>query len=258
MNKIQLYISALLCMVLLNACEKNDPPGVASLNIFNGIAGSNTLVSNFNGTEPLTWYRSAHRLYYGDPGDVAAYNSVRNRFYSYSGYQKIAFFEYPDTLAHSVPVTEVQVDIPVSSINTLFLTGTLQDPDTLLQRDVLPYHATTDSTAGIRVVNLVKGLIVSVNLQGKAVGSEVESLGYKAVSGFKDYEVKKDPEIYEFEIRDKTTGNLITVQTIDTRDRDIGYGLSNLYRFRNFTIILFGDMNNTGAGAPRSVVMSNN
>ncbi|MGN6417498.1 MAG: hypothetical protein ACTHMC_08405 [Pseudobacter sp.] len=258
MKNIHYYINALLCIVLLNACEKNDTPGVASLNIFNGIAGSNMLVTNLNGTEPLIWYRSAHRLYYGDPGDVAAYNSVKNRFYSYSGLQRIAFFEYPDTLAHSVPVTRVQVDLPVSSINTLFLTGTIQAPDTLFLRDVLPYHTATDSTAGIRVVNLVNGLTVSVNLKNEASGSEVESLGYKAVSAFKNHNVKKDPEIYEFEIRDKTNGNLITTQMIDTRDRDIGYGISNLYRFRNFTIILFGELNNTGAAAPRTVVMSNN
>ena len=253
MKNIRSYIIALLCIVLLSACEKRDTPGVASLNVFNGITGSNLLVTNFNGTHPLVWYRSAHRLSYGDPGDVAAYNSVRNRLYSYSGPQRITFFEYPDTLAHSVPVTEVQVDLPVSSINTLFLTGTVQAPDAFFLHDVLPHHAITDSVVSIRVVNLVKGLTVSVNLQGEAGGSEVQSLEYKAVSGFKDYDVKKVPEIYEFEIRNKSTGNLITTQTMDTRDRDIGYGLANLHRFRNFTIILFGD-----ASAPRSVVMSNN
>ncbi|QEC42951.1 hypothetical protein FSB84_15105 [Pseudobacter ginsenosidimutans] len=140
MKNIRSSIIAMLCIVLLNACEKNDTPGVASLNIFNGITGTGTLVTNFHGTEPLVWFRTAHKLYYGDPGDIAAYNSVRNRFYSYSGHQRIAFFEFPDTLAHSKPVTEVQVDLPVSSINTLFLTGTTEAPDTLFLRDVLPYH----------------------------------------------------------------------------------------------------------------------
>ncbi len=50
----------------------------------------------------------------------------------------------------------------------------------------------------------------------------------------------------------------ISTQTIDTQEIDIGFGISNLYRFKNFTIILFGDLNSTGAAAPRSVVMSNN
>lgn len=251
-------VIAMICLVLLNACEKSDPPGVASLNIFNGIVGSNMLVTNFNGGEPLVWYSRASRLYYGDPGDQSSINSVRNRFYSYSGHQSISFFEYPDTLAKSKPVTQVQLNLPVSSIYSLFLTGHFEAPDTLLIHDHLPYHDAMDSTAGIRVVNLVKGLEVSVNLQGREEGSEVASIGYKAVSPFKNYEVKKDPVQYVFEIREKSTGNLVTTQAIDTQERNIGYGLSNLYRFRNFTIILYGDINGTGAGAPGSVVMSNN
>jgi hypothetical protein len=248
----------MLCLVLLNACEKMDQPGVASLNIFNGIAGSERLVTNFNGGEPLVWYRTAHQLKYGDPGDPSFINATKNRFYSYSGHQRIFFFEYPDTLVHSKPVTQVQVNLPVSSINSLFLTGTFDAPDTLFIRDQLPYHGVTDSTVSIRVVNLVKGLAVSVNLQGKAEGSEVASLGYKGVSGFINYNVKKAPVVYVFEIRNKLTGDLISTQTIDTQEIDIGFGISNLYRFKNYTIILFGDLNSTGASALRSVTMSNN
>jgi hypothetical protein len=251
-------VAIALCMLCLHACKKVDEPaGVASLNIFNGIVGSSTLVTNFKGTEPLTWYITAHRLYYGNPGDEASINSIRNRFYSYSGQQRISFFEYPDTLAHSQPVTTVQVNLPVSSINSLFLTGNSDEPDTLFLRDELPYHGINDSTAGIRVVNLVKGLTVSVNLQGREAGSEVASLGYKAASGFINYEVKKAPVVYVFEIRDKLTGNLVASQTINTEERNIGFGLANLYRFKNFTIILFGDQHETGERAPRAVVMSN-
>lgn len=251
-------ILSLLCVVLLNACEKMDQPGVASLKIFNGIAGSKILVTNFNGGEPLVWYKSASRLNYGDPGDLSSVNSYKGNFHSYSGRQRIAFFEYPDTLAHSKPVTQAQVDLPVSSVNSLFLTGTFEEPETLFIRDQLPFHGVTDSTASFRVVNLVKGLTVSVNLQGREEGSEWASLGYKTVSGFINYDVKKTPVQYVFEIRDKLTGNLISTQTIDTQERNIGYGISNIYRFKNFTIILFGKLNDTGAGAPQSVVMSNN
>lgn len=131
-------------------------------------------------------------------------------------------------------------------MNTLFLTGTLSAPDTLFVREQLPYRSITDSTTGFRVINLVKGFTASVNLQGKPVGSEVPSLGYKAVSPFNSYDVKKDPMEYVFEIRDANTGTIVSTQTIDTEDRDIGFGVANLYRFRNFTIIIYGELNNTG------------
>lgn len=255
----KIAIAFLFCIVLLTACKKNnDVPGTASLNIFNGVVGSNMMVTNFNGNSPITWYRQANQLVYGYPGTPFPFiERNNNRFNSYSGLQRIAFFEYPDTLAHSNPVTEQEIDLPVGTINSLFLTGSINAPDAFFVRDQVPYHSMTDSTAGIRIVNLVKGLSASVNIQGKAPGSEVNSLGYKAASPFVNYDVRKTPVVYVFEIRDALTGEWLSEVTIDTEDREAGYGLSNNYRFRNFTIIIYGELNNTGAGALSTTIMSN-
>lgn len=255
----KISFAILICIVMLTACKKNnDVPGTASLNIFNGVVGSNLMVTNFNGNVPITWYRQANQLVYGYPGTPFPFiERNNNRFNSYSGHQRIAFFEYPDTLAHSNPVTELEIDLPVGTINSLFLTGTISAPDAFFVRDQVPYHGTADSAAGIRVVNLVKGLSASVNIKGKAPGSEVSSIGYKAASPFVNYDVRKTPVVYVFEIRDALSGDWLSEVTIDTEDREAGYGLSNNYRFRNFTIIIYGELNNTGAGAITTTIMSN-
>lgn len=255
----KISLACLLCMALLNACKKtNDIPGMASLIIFNGVVGSDTLVTNFSGTAPITWYKQANQLYYGFPGDAFPFiDRNNNRFNWYSGQQRVAFFEYPDTLAHSKPVVDLVLDLPVGTINSLFLTGSMDAPDTFFTRDQVPGHSIADSTAGIRVVNLVKGIAVSMNIQGLAPGSEVATLGYKKASPFSNYDIKKQTDVYVFEIRDALTGDLIAAETIDPQDTDIGFGLSNNYRFRNFSIIIYGALNNTGTGAISSTIMSN-
>ena len=254
-----ILLAVWLVSSIFSSCKKSsEVPGVASLNIFNGIVGTDTLVTNFSGTNVIQWYKTANLIIYGKVG-MANYTipTENYRFNSYSGLQHIAFFNYPDTLAHNSPPINLQLNLPVNSINSLFFSGTLSAPDTLFVRDEVPYHAQSDSVTSIRVVNLVSGLTANINIQGNPPASEVADLKYKGISAFKNYPVNSSGYEYVFEIQDAVMNNLIASVTVDTRDIFDGVQTLNYYRFRSFTIIIYGELGNTAEGSPSAVIMAN-
>ena len=217
--------------VLLSCTKQKTAPGTASLTLINAVPGSSpSLATNFGNDGPLNWYNSALQLVYG----VWNANAQKG---SYSGQQKLTIYHYPDTTAHSTPVFDLTLNLAVGTIHTLFLTGTMSAPDTLFTTDLLPYHPSTDSSLGIRFVNLQPGSApVSINITGSANGSEVSSLAYKSITGFKNYPATSNITDYNFEFRDAATGTLIgnlNVNNINITDY-------NKRRFRNFTLALLG------------------
>jgi hypothetical protein len=200
--------------------------------LFNAVPGSPQLVTNFTGTgtDSITFYKSALKLTYGS---WAAINQVG----AYSGTQQLGIYQYPDTTRKSTPLYNLVLDLPIGSIHTLFLTGTLTAPDTMFTTDVLPYHPFSDSSLGIRFVNLSAGSSpISVNIKNNAYGSEVSSLSYKGITGFKNYPAPYNVTDYNFEFRDAASGTLLgnlDVTGINTLT-------ANVRRFRNFTIAYMG------------------
>lgn len=250
----------MICLALVSACTRNyDTPGVASLSVFNGVVGAGTLVPDLSDTNRRFWYKAIEYVNYGNGGSVDP-GVLRNtgQFNASTGTQRIRFLKYPDTLPHNKPILDLKLAVPVGTISSLFLTGTVDAPDTLFIRENFPWHSHTDSVTSIRVVNLVPGLNASVNLQGNAVGSEVESLGFKSLSPFKNYPVTGQGTQYVFEVRDAATGNLLLTRTVDARDRKQSTSSLNNYRFRNFTLVIYGQLGNTTNGAPNTVIMTNN
>jgi len=228
-----LSVWALACM--LQSCAKQTavPPGTANLTLINTVIGSTpSLVTNFSGTDPITWYYTASKLVYGT---YASNNQVG----AYSGEQKLAIYRYPDTTAHSTPLYNLTLDLPVGSIRTLFLTGTVAAPDTLFTTDTPPYHPPTDSSLGIRFVNLSPGSApVSVNITGNANGSEVSSLSYKGITPFKNYPATAGISSYTFEFHDAATGTPIATYTVS--GITVAANTTNVRRYRNFTVALLG------------------
>ena len=254
-----LIIILMINCILAPGCTKSfDVPGVASLNVFNGIVGTSRLSSDLSETSPIQWYKNSLSVLYGNAGSLNPVN-VRTspQFNSYSGEQRIKFFNYPDTLAHSKPLLDLRLNLPVSSISSLFLTGTVDNPDTLFVRDHFPVHSEADSVTWIRIVNLIPGLSASVNLVGNIDGSEVASLDYKSVSGFKSYPVPANGTRYDFEIKDASTGTLVATGIVDARDTKQSTSFINYYRNKNFTMIIYGGRGNTGSTAPKVVLMGN-
>jgi hypothetical protein len=219
--------------VLWCACTKKQSfSGTAALTLINAVPNSTpSLVTNFGGTEPLTWYRNALKLVYGTVNKT-------NQSLPYSGEQRLAIFRYPDTLAHNTPLYDLTLDLQPGTIYTLFLTGSLSSPDTMLTIDNPPYYAPADSSLGIRFVNLMAGSApVSVNLAGSATGSEASGLSYKNITGFNKYVATAAVSKYTFEFRNTATGVLISsfdVAGINTVTP------TNQRRFRNFTVALMG------------------
>src|SRR5262249_48007687 len=129
---------------------------------------------------------------------------------AYSGTQQLGIYQYPDTTGKSTPLYKLSLNLPVGSIHTLFLTGTLAAPDTMFTTDVIPYHPFSDSSISFRFVNLSAGSSpISVNIKNNAYGSEVSSLSYKGITGFKNYPAPYNVTDYNFEIRDAASGTLL-------------------------------------------------
>ena len=198
------YLAAWLPVAALFSCGKsNNSPGTASLTIVNAVAGSTPLYYNFGGPQVLEWYANESPIYFG----------YSMEFSSYSGRQPLAL--YQDTLAQSVPLYTITLNLPIGTIHSLFLTGTTSAPDTMTTVDTPPYHPAPDSSMGIRFVNLSPGSApVSVDIQGEPNGSEAASLPYKSITAFKDYAATSAVSAYTFEFRNAASGTLLASYTV--------------------------------------------
>ena len=221
---------------LAGSCIKTStPPGTSSLTLVNATVGADTLMPNLNeGKQPLFFYRYAYSLQYGT-------YEFNDEMSFYSGPQHLSLYHYPDTSDHSTPVFDLNLNLPVGSIHTLFLTGTLAKPDTMLVTENIPVYAASDSVAGIRFVNLSAGSgAIRINLKGQPAGSEVNGLPYKGITEFRRYPAVKSVSSYIFEIRDAIKDSVITTYTAS----GVGaYGISynpNTWINRNNTIAFVG------------------
>lgn len=221
-----------VCMLIgtVLSCSKQTATPTASLTLINAIPGSTpSLVTNFSGASPITWYKNALKLVYGTSTNA-------NLALAYRGEQKLAIYRFPDTTAHSTPLLDLDLHLQPGNIYSLFLTGTLTEPDTLFTTDIIPYYPTSDSSMGIRFVNLSPGSDpISINITGSANGSEVGSLSYKGITGFKKYRATAADSKYTFEFRDAATGTLLS--SFDVTGVNAA---SNTRRFRNFTVAFMG------------------
>lgn len=241
----------LICLCLFSCSKDKNPQGTSTLTIINAVTGSNLLVANFNGTVPLNTYRDANRLMYN------FFSAFSNQFTSYNGQLALGVYAYPDTLEKSTPLFNLALDLPVGSVHSLFLTGTMEHPDTVFVTDQLPYYPLADSITGFRFINLSPGSSpVSIRIQGRTGGAEVSSLPYKGITGFRPYAAKAASEDYVFEFRDAGSGALITSYTV-TGISDPGIVAPNNWRNHNFTLALLGQPGGTGNLAP-SVLLINN
>ncbi|MGN6421130.1 MAG: hypothetical protein ACTHMC_26690 [Pseudobacter sp.] len=246
-SKYVLAAAVLLMCTTMVSCKKDEPlEGTASLTIVNMMRGTNTIIANFSGTEPIAYY-GAPFLYFN------TFTFYQNRFNSQSGTQTIGFFSMPDTTDKSQPVLIKTVDLPVASISSLFLIGSRTEPDALFLKDDVPYFPVTDSSGGFRFVNvLANSGAVSVNIKGDAAGSLVSSIAYKEASAFIKLPVKPGIDSYEFEFREAGTGTLI---------RSYITPFLNLFQpdqvngwiWRSNTMALSGEKNGTGVNAPAVV-----
>jgi len=245
-----IYIFTLYCLVFFS-CSKNNnvlPNSQGtSLNVINGIIGAAPLfVKNNNAGLIFSKIASGNKITYG------AYLLSS----PLAGQQSYQFIQNTDTL-HTL--VNLNLNLATGGTYSLFLAGTVSQPDTLLTRDNLPYYPAADSVGGVRFINLSVGAApVSVDIKGNANGSEVASLPYKGATIFKTYSATHTVSSYIFELRDAGTGTLIASYTFSGVNNATGTNTAtNTFRFKNHTLALIGQPGGTGAAAQKIILVNN-
>jgi len=240
-----------LAGIMLFSCNKNNP-GIspnpaAGLNVVNATIGSSPLIIRQGNTGviyskiPTTQQVSygANLIFGPAPGT-----------YNYQFVQNI------DTLHIMTTVTQ---SFQSGQTYSLFLAGSITQPDQFVVQDQILTHAASDSTGSVRFVNLSAGSNpVSVDLKGMANGSETASLAYKGITTFKNYAATYTVVSYIFEFRDQVSGTLLASYTISGVNNATGTNTTaNIFRYMNMTLALIGQPGGTGAAAQKIILINN-
>jgi hypothetical protein len=241
MNLIKYITFGIISIGLAISCTREfnsvKPVPISAVTIVNGVINSNPLLADLSGADSIVaYFYTTQQIRYGS-------------FFEYSipsGKVPANVFQVSDT---DVSFFSGILNLQPQAIYSLYLSSsdtTGKNIDTLFLQDDPPYHSDTDSTAGIRFINLSKGSNpMSVDIQGNVNGSEVSSLAYQAITNFKNYQATLEITQYNFEIRDAASGNLLTTYTYTTAP------------FQNITIAVIGSEDTT-ATVPISVMQINN
>jgi hypothetical protein len=233
-------------VVLAFSCTKqlnNDTQSpVSAFTVVNAVIGSNPLITDLTGADSVAAYLTTTAQ--------IGYSS----FFEYSiqsGNVPLTVYQTTDTLnpVFKTGLKNSALNLESSKIYSLFLSGQIGTQnlvDTLLTQDNPPFHPATDSTVGIRFVNVSPGSSpISVNIQGNPNASEVPTLSYRTITGFKNYPATISVTQYTFEIRDAASGNLLTTYTY------------NIAPYQNITIAVIGS-EDPSVGVPVSAMQVNN
>ncbi len=221
-------------------CKKTDysplTGDVATLNIINAVVGSPNLVPNLNPTDgksqaPLQWYANGVKIGYGGTQTITGYQ----------GLVPISLSTITDTL---IPVWTGRLNLSVNTMNSFFLTGTdTAHVDTLFTTDTPNIYAQSDSSVGIRFINLSAARnAVSVVIHGNTGTPEVPTLAYKGVTSFRTYAANWSAVNITFEFHDLSTNQLLASYAVSGLSNGAGKNTAtNTWRYKNVTIVLAGN-----------------
>jgi len=241
---IFLYIQAGLFLSLVVSCKKDlSPEANASFTIVNAVPGSDNLVANF-------------RTNYETYGNYPVGLSVKYRTYEPNHHLTILAKEQP-LLIYKTPATGQDKPVYQLSLNpapgeasTLFLTGTLAEPETVLITKLPPYHAVADSVLGLRFVNLAPGKTpVRIRISGEGTDLSVNNLAYKAATDYLSVKANAKVGNVLVEFLDQVSGTLLQKYTL----KDVGTTTleKSKWRYRNYTLVwLPNDANGSLAAEP--------
>lgn len=256
-------ILAAIVLFAYTGCQKSvtapSVPKPAAFTVVNVIPNSAPIVPVFNTSSGIDFFGDALAIGYDG----------FNEYSPFAGNDTVYVVQQnSDTLDIGPKTTGLFfyniLNLKSGGIYSLFLTGVdTSSPDYLLTTDSLPYHGPTDSTVGIRFVNLSTGSNpMSINLEGSSNGSEVVSLPYKGITDFKDYicnsMVTNSNSGYLFVIRDLATGDSLTSYSLTGIGSGNGIGLGdpnngNSLTFKNVTIAIYGS-ETSGSNFPLSTM----
>jgi len=229
-NLIFLHILAGLFFSVIISCKKDvQPQTLTALTIVNALPGGDFLAANFNeqrpsaGLESTMWIK--YRVY--SPNNHVALPSKE---------QPILIYKIPDTNAKDKPVYQLSLNLGAKEASTLFLFGTLTQPEMLSVNQMPPYHSLTDSVAGLRLINLSPDKKpVRVHISGKGTDKTVSNLAYKQITDYITVNATSAVTDVLVEFYDQASGSLLTRYTLT----DVGTITAevNKWRYRNYTMV---------------------
>jgi len=223
-NKILIWLTGfLLCL----GCKKNDigTSLLSTLNVINATVDAGQAKVNYFG-KTISWknYTSG----------TAAVNYGAVQLYAVTPGNNIHIVQSSDTTKSlfNGEVTENDRDI-----YSLYLTGTLAAPESIVKKENLPPFY-SDMSIGVRVINLSPNSDpVNVTLESIPTVNEFTGVGYKSITEFKKlpYPAMLVTGSNVFQLRD-AAGTLLASYTLPTE------GLLSVTsaRYRNITLVIKG------------------
>ncbi len=249
------------CLLNQNCQKQNGVPSFAkpiSLTIINALPTSLPVIPVINTSSPISYFNNAFNIGYGNFSE-----------YSPPGGEDTVYIvqDNVDTLDIGSKSPKLLVydifNVPPGFSFSLYLTGAdTNSPDYLFTRDTLLYHSPSDSSFGIRFVNLSAGSnAISIKLKGDSAGSQVSSLPYKGITSFVVFPANSQSlATYSFEFRDAKSGMLLnpnsSISLSGILNGTGGNISANKYRFKNFTIALIGLPGGSGGQAQKAIVIN--
>jgi len=228
---IFLYIQAGLLLSLIVSCKKElAPQATAAFTIVNAVSGSDNLVANFNtnytseGIYPVGMYVK-YRVY-----------APHNHLTIPASEQPLLIYRYPAATEQNKPIYQLSVNPKAGEAGTLFLTGTLEQPETLLVTKLPPFHALADSVLGLRFVNLAPVKTpVRIRISGEGTDLSVSNLAYKGATDYLAVNANAKVGHVLVEFFDQVSGTLLQTYTL----KDVGTTTleKNKWRYRNYTLV---------------------
>lgn len=231
----------LLLIVTFFACkEDNAFYQTSSLNIINATVGAGPMKVNHSDSSipwssygPTLAYGSA-KLYGIKPGDS------------------------PITIVRSDDTTKTIFDSIVPTVRggiySLYLTGTVANPESVISKDELFAYSypDADSALNIRFINLSPNSTpVKVALAGSLSTAEFDNVAYKQQTDFKKYEAKSNHKspYFNFRVMNAEGDSLSTLPLTDSQ--------LNAARYHSITLVFYGSIDSTGIKAPTVTCVNN-
>lgn len=226
-------IGVLFSQFCVAACKQEDQElqRVSSLTLVHAVVNAGTLKTNFKGRQPIR-YTTANQVNYG------VWFTTGGQYTINSKNKELGLFHVPDTLPDSQPLFLVPIDANTAPIQTLFLTGTLQNPEYRTVNEQLPRLSPADSLVGVRFVHLAPDQpAVDVYIRGSNSPQQEISYLDKISNNFHMLSAKKGTPPYVFEFRDAISGQVLSEFSLDISTESLN---TNIYRNRSVSLVLTG------------------
>ncbi|MBO9572802.1 MAG: DUF4397 domain-containing protein, partial [Chitinophagaceae bacterium] len=224
-------------LLFFTSCKKDilEIQDACAVNVINAVVGADPIITDFDNLPFIdSFFAYTPKISYGS----------RVIFSRPVGEISFKAYQFADTtnVLYSLDELSKKPDLKPQGIYSLFLCGEIPTAvEGIFIEDELPSHSNTDSTVGIRFINLSPGS-PSVNVFLAGAGEpEFSMLNYKGITEFKNYATTSAIAEYVFEFRDANTQEVLATYTLS----GINYGTGtdqniNPYRFKNYTIMLGG------------------